>query len=245
MISYEQLLEQVNLNCHINNASAFEMVVLSPISWTKKYTAKKIFFSYRWTCVDSYVDSSEKCTEAERLLSKLPKGISYVKNTTITTPLPEKVEPYHTVYEWYSTTYTVIVSEEYSKSIVQKNRDNQVVIATVFDKRTLQEADNFKNIVLNSHTEILDPLFTRGLQPYGCLTNTGFTDYDHGYSFQTIGMKPLFGEAQRLGLAIALSNYGTPHLKSGQFYYISRFNADAIDIRIRDRASKKDVLKDW
>lgn len=248
MVDYEKIISQINVKCVVNNGSAFEIEDIIPkVQWSKKYHGKKFLFSCHW----EYVESDGRCEEVERILRKLPKGIQYKKDTVLTRALPEKAEQYHTVYENFETTYTIIVAESYSKGFKQNNDVDMFIVSTAFDKDIVKSAQEFEKRISSSHSNVIKTL-SQSFGSYGILSNNGF-DYDGGTSFLSVGMKPLSCEYQRLGLALALVKYAVSSLKDDQFYYIDRYGKKdefndkfgAVLIQIKTRGIKEKHLNDW
>ncbi len=218
MIDYESIISKINMQCVAYNGSAFEMSNIIPyVYWSKKYQGKKFLFFCDWV----YVESDTHCVDVERVLRKLPKGIEYKKDTICTQALPAEAKQYYTVYERFKTTYTIVVTEEYSKKFKQDNGTKKVIVSEAFEKETLKLAQEFEKRISSDHPSVIKTL-SRSFGSYGILSNKGF-DYDGGTSFLSIGMKPLSCEYQRLGLALALANFGVESLKVNQFYYIERY----------------------
>lgn len=240
MLSYEQLIQMIDLDCFRNKGkSSFELKPFPTIHWSKSYCAKDYLLLFaRWECIKS---SDEQCVEVEKILLNLPIGITYKKETSVITPLPDKVKNLAT--EKLITEYTVSVSKEYAEKVFRGSANTKVLVSRVFDSITLQEAERFKNAVLSSHAEVIEILYLQGL-PYGLLENNGFTNYDTGFTFKSIKMKPLLNEAQRLGVALALTEYGVPFLPEEQFYYISRHSNSIISIA-KEKHLSEPYLNDW
>lgn len=213
----ESILEEVKRNCFLNQGRPFELNI-GEFYWSKKYHGDKLLFmcSWRYVCTEYY----EKCNEQKRILKKLPSGITYSENATLIQQLPAKPEQYHTVHERYKSVLSIHVSEAYSRKVFNTHAKDRIIILSDTTNKTLKLALDFKNKIYASHNDILAPLFTE-MQRFGTLTNYGFTDYDHGFQFERIKMKPLTHDYQRLGLALALTEYGLFHLAEDEMYFIT------------------------
>lgn len=245
MQTFNTILKVINEQCITNNGSDFDVRNLYlTFSWVKKYTGKRFLFVTQW--VYEKTEYNDEIRQTEKLLAKLPDGITYTKTDTVTQKLPEKAEQYHTVYERHSTTFLIHVSASYSQSIMRQNNGRKVIVTGNFDKKTMQEADAFKNRVLSSHRDILDTLFRNGFSQSLCLTNEGFTDYDcRGYSLSAVNMKPLQNEAQRLGLMLALGEFGEKMLPENEIWFIDSFSSDSICISRHPIQSQVHSLNEW
>lgn len=246
MQNLNTILKFINKQCFINNGAAFDVQNLYlTFSWTKKYTGKRFLFATQWICEKT--ENNDGIKQTEKLLAKLPDGITYTKTDTVTQRLPEKAEQYHTVYEWHSTTFSMHVSASYSQAIIRQNIGRKVVVTGIFDKKTMQEADVFKKRILSSHRDILDPLFKNGFSQSLALTNDGFTDYDcRGYSLSAVNMKPLQSEAQRLGLLLALGEFGEEMIPENEIWFIEDCPInDSISISKCQIHSQVSSLNDW
>lgn len=247
MQSLDTILKAIKMQCFINNGSAFDVNGLSlnlTYSWQKKYCGKKFFFSCHW--VYEGVTGIEECHKMKKLLSKLPNGISFTSSDSITQKLPEKATQYHTIYEWHTTTFTIHVSNSYSQSIVNQNKGSKIVCIGNFDSSTMRSAVEFKKKVMTSHREILDPLLKNGFLESLSLTNNGFTDHNcHGYSLQAVNMKPLQNESQRLGLVLALGEYGEQYIPDNEICFIDNLSSDGINISRIQKKTINSNLNDW
>ena len=244
----ESIIEQ----CFINNGYAFDAEhMYFQDDWSKKYYGKEGLFGKKWIYKETLF--YDRVEQTEQVLSKLPKGISYTRTDSITQTLPEKPEAwYSTGYENYETTFQIHVSASYSQTIVRQNNGRKFVVLSKFDKKTLQDAEVFKEKVWSTHPEILEPLFTKGYSKSLILTNESFTDFDcRGISFKYVNMKPLQNESQRLGLILALAEYAEKRLSNDEIAFIKRWgdggnsDYDGIGVSIRKIKNSPTHLNDW
>lgn len=244
MFTRNEILNLIKRECFEHNGSSFDARdQYLTFCWSKEYTGKKFLFSTKW--IYQGTKDKEKIKQAEKILLKLPTGITYTRNDIITEKLPEKASEYMSKYERFTTTFSIHVSAEYSQNVVNQNNGRRIVIIDNFDKQTMENADAFKNLVLTKHSEILEPLFLNGFSKLPCLTNSGFTDYDcRGYSLQSVNMKPLQNESQRLGLMLALGEYGEKFIPNNEYWFIDGHSSDSINIS-RSQIRYTPHLNDW
>lgn len=237
----EQFLDMIDLECHQRRGEGFERDNLIPPRIVgEHYVQEGMLFLKYWkkdNRKSPFDDSDKRLNETIRFLDQLPAGISYYEHTEIIQPLPEKIETYASKYERRRITFIVVVSEEYSRRITSECLDNNVILSNAFSKSALTEANSFCQKIANEHPDILQPLFENGLNSGLSLSNKGFVDCDYGWrgcSLSSVGMKDLSSEVQRLGLAMALANYGSSSLNNTEFYYIMRDRNDTIIIKKED-----------
>lgn len=264
MLSYDELLKYITKQCILHNGNAFEIDSSGLLSlnffWSEHYCAKKKLFDYCW--VYERTERYDECETAERILSELPKGITYIKDTSVISKLPDitkyKYDGYNDRFNvasvLYETRFKILVSELYAKKVVSVSNGSKVIIIGNFDKKTIDDALDFKKIILSSHSEIIEPLFQNGLQRLfgSCyLSNTGLADNEgRGYRLQYVNMKPLSYEYQRLGLTIAIAEYGATFLKQDELYFIDRYidHSESAQNKItitKMKCYSKKELKDW
>lgn len=239
------ILRVINEQCLTSNGTDFDVRNLYlTFSWKKRFSGKRFLFVTQW--VYDETDHNDEIKQTEKLLKKLPDGITYTKTDDITQKLPEKAEWGHTVCEWHSTSFVIHVSASYSQAIIRQNNGRKIVVTGNFDKRTMQEAEAFKIRVLSYHSDILDPLFKNGLSQSLTLTNEGFTDFDgRGYNLSAVNMKPLQNEAQRLGLMLAIGEFGEKMIPENEIWFIYSYSSSSICISKHQIQPQVPELNEW
>ena len=239
MITMDEIYEGIIRGCFINNGCEFDdEKICFDIYWSRE---KEGLLGLKWRYEKCY----DEIKRTERLLSKLPNGITY-KRTDIL------LRRYESGREHYVTKFEIHVSASYSKTIVRQNNGRKFVVLSKFDKKTLHDAEVFKEKVLSTHSEILESLFAEGYSTSHILTNHGFTDFDcRGISLKYVNMKPLQNESQRLGLILALAEYAEQRLSNDEIAFISRWgdggnsDYDGIGVSIRKIKTTPKYLSDW
>lgn len=246
MYEYDSLFKEIQINCILNSGNAFDMDSVSTVYWHKTYRGKKFFFESYWEYVRS--ESAEKLKEVTDCLSKLPEGITYSERCVKTNQLPECIYPYGIATEQYITEFSIHISKDFSQKIYNKFKGNQIVILADFADETYSRALEFKNKVLSVHPEIIPPLYKNGLCRFSFLSNDGFTNFDSGYGLALVNMKPLQYDYQRLGLALAVAEYGLNYIEHDQIYVIDTYSTNSFPKTEGIQFSihrKKTLLRDW
>ena len=241
-MSLENILKNIKFNCFLNQGRPFDLNI-GPFTYQKKYRGTKFLFFCSWS-YDSTTGDDEY-NKQKQILRKLPSGISYTENTTITQELPNEPKQYHTVYEWYSSTFVIHVSESYSKKIFASNNGDRIIILSDTTTNTLKSALDFKNKIKTSFSDIIEPLF-KEMERYPTFNNNGFNDYYHPFKFEYVNMKSLQYDYQRLGLALTLTEYGLSRLTENEMYFIDD-NPKTKETCITKRTFKSPppILRDW
>lgn len=244
------ILKRIIIECLRNNGAAFTLgdKFFLQFHWSKVYKAKRALFGMRWA-FEQFNGNYEGIKEAKKLLSELPIGITYQKKDVITQKLSEqRVKPFGTAWESHVTSFSIYVPTDYSQMIVNQNNGHKIVVIGYFENNIWQDALKFKERVLSSHSQILEPLFDYGFMRGYYLTDDGFTNFDgYGYSLRNVEMQPLQNQTQILGLMLALREYGERFVPYDQIWIIDNGTRESIYFSqiISPNSQSNSQLNEW
>lgn len=244
------ILKRIILECLRFNGSAFNLgdKFFLQFHWSKVYEAKRLLLGLRWA-FENFEGGYEELKKARKLLSELPAGITYQEKDVIGQKISEqRITTFGTAWESHVTSFTLYVPANYSQMIVNQNNGHRIVIIGYFKNSTWQEAMQFKERVLSYHSQILEPLFNSGFTRSLFLSNDGFTDfYEVDYKLQVVNMKPLQNQAQRLGLMLALRDYGEKWVPNDQIWFVDNGTRDSIYLsqKITLNRQANSQLNEW
>ena len=197
------------------------------INWLETYYSKKGFFKYRWemksSCSNYHNVQMEEC---ELILKKLPKGLSYTKETILERDELKSVEPhkeYMSARKWYKTIYTVWISEPYSQKVLKSLGKSRAFIDGFITTETETKAYDFKKKVLKLYSNLVTDMysaFEHG-NNYICSSGLGQYESDVKIKFSDYKLKPLTKEYQYIGLALAIAEQGSVYLTTTELFRIN------------------------
>lgn len=222
------ILVQIRNNCFHRGGHGFDIDGRS-FTWWELYRPKKKLFGYVWEQTSSSFDSTlEEMKEFERVLKKLPNGISYSKQDTGgDKSLPKDVPQKELAgeYIFYSTKYIIHVSDAYSKKIVASSKKSKTFISNDnnVSKTVISQAKTFKARVQSKYMYIVKDMYEAFEKGNYCLNSRGIgTNYDGAnetsLSFSKYEMKNMSETYQVLGFALAITEYGAQYLQDTEFF---------------------------
>lgn len=259
MYDIDFILYQIKDDCFNNGGCGFDFKGKS-FHWWDCYHSKKRLFSYVWEYETSTRDSTLKeMKEYERVLKKLPKGISFSRqDMTVDKSLPNDVPhmEHESVYLHYDIQYIIHVSDDYSKKIVASAGKRRTFITnSEISPKFISQAEDFKSKVQSNYMNIVKDMYNAVKKYYYDLNYLGIGKrfdgcHESEIDFSAYGMKPLSEAYQVLGFALAITEYGAPYLQDTEFFkldlHISEYDSHVfIDIVGTKRPDPNAGLNDW
>ena len=250
-----RILHQIRNKCLYANGGSCELEYKT-IRWRELYRSKKSFFKYRWELTASCSNyDKEQMQECELTLKRLPKGLTFAKNTVLDNDELQSIEPhkeYMSASKWYKTIYTIKVSEAYSQNILNSLGRSRAFIEQAIPSDVEAKIYDFKRKVLSLYPNLVKDMYAAFEIGNYCVCRSGIGVYEGDgcinvkVHFSDYKLKPLSEEYQCLGLALAIAEQGSRYLKATELFRINNASFGAFIYKI-DTAPKdiNDGLNEW
>lgn len=217
----------------------------------------------------------EDIKKIEELLRKLPSGVSFTKKVEflkfVKQPLSEvksnkKFDPFKQPdsFRYYTTKFIINVSKKYSNKICSSSK---IRISECENINILRLAFEFYESIKNRRSDIIKKLyeprdpnksivfsFQSGWSNYRFENDRCLYDYDYitekateFVCYSSFGLKSIEERFQRLGLAIAVANYGKSYLNKNQYYFLSSSDCytEIKKMTVKEQINPNDYLEQW
>ncbi len=237
-----QLLRRIEFECFIHFGEAFdiqEIPTIGTLIFEWKTNESSAFIKFR---NDITYHHTEDLIRFEKMLKQLPKGISYTRTDTLVSK-----EKSAFIWKTYHTQLVIHVSKAYANAVFSSRINIEGIDKT---EELINRAKQFAQVIVKKHPDILKELYqSYNLHQNNCFGNTGSYSYNGTsigrVSYASFGLKSLDEEYQLLGLAIAVAEYGKPHLKDNEYYGISSCSSFSSISIVKPRPDPNAFLNDW